>query len=90
MGDWDALEFPEGVMNMADKEDEVVDSITNTIDWAFKLGYSDKKSVKIARRALEKKGLVSHPAFEAAWTIALDLRGLPELADKYLHGEANV
>jgi hypothetical protein len=90
LGDWDALEFPEGVMNMADKEDEVVDSITNTIDWAFKLGYSDKKSVKIARRALEKKGLVSHPAFEAAWTIALDLRGLPELADKYLHGEANV
>ena len=77
-------------MNMADKEDEVVDSITNTIDWAFKLGYSNPKSVKIARRALEKKGLVSHPAFEAAWTIALDLRGLPALADKYLHGEANV
>ena len=70
---------------MANKDDETVESITNTIDWAFKLGYSDKKSVKIAKRALEKKGLVSHPAFEAAWTIALDLRGLPELADKYLH-----
>ena len=64
-------------------KDDVVESITGTIDWAFKLGYSNPKSVRIAHRALEKKGLTTHPAFTAAWTIALDLRGLSKLADKY-------
>jgi hypothetical protein len=66
-----------------DYKDDVVESITGTIDWAFKLGYSNPKSVRIAHRALEKKGLTTHPAFTAAWTIALDLRGLSKLADKY-------
>ena len=75
---------------MADKEDEVVDNITATIDWAFKLGYSNPKSVRIAHRALEKKGLVNHPAFVPAWTIALDLRGLSSLADKYTTGTVPV
>ena len=65
--------------------DDVVDSINSIIDWAFKLGYKDPKSVRIAHRALEKKGLTKHEAFEAAWTINLDLRGLSDLADKYVH-----
>lgn len=68
-----------------DYKDDAVDSITSTIDWAFKLGYGNKKSVRIAHRALEKKGLTTHPAFIAAWTIALDLRGLSKLADEYTH-----
>ena len=70
-------------MENDDMEKDVVESVNDLIYWAFKLGYGDEKSVRIAYRACEKKGLCKAPEFEAAWTIALDLKGLGALADQY-------
>jgi hypothetical protein len=63
--------------------EDVAITTQNTLDWAFKLGYSDRKSVKIAYRGCQKRGLLDKPGWEAAWTIWLDLRGLSKYADKY-------
>jgi len=59
----------------------------DTLDWAFNLGYSKAKCVRIGLRALTKKGVLNHPAFVPAWTIYLDLRGLSRFVKKYLPEE---
>ena len=63
---------------------DVVEMVNSTLDWAFNLGYSKAKCVRIGLRALTKKGVLNHPAFVAAWTIYLDLRGLSRFVKKYL------
>ena len=68
------------------KEDVAI-VVQSTLDWAFKLGYSNAKCVRIAIKALRKKGVFDNPAFVPAWTIYLDLRGLSHLIKKYLPEE---
>lgn len=58
--------------------------VHSTLDWAFKLGYSNAKCVRIALKALTKKGILEKEAFIPAWTIYLDLRGLSHLIKRYL------
>lgn len=62
---------------------DVVGIVESTIAWALNLGYSTAKCVRIAARALTKKGVTSNEAFTAAWTITLDLRGLSRFVEKY-------
>ena len=62
---------------------DVVGTVESTIAWALNLGYSTAKCVRIAARALAKKGVTSNEAFTAAWTITLDLRGLGRFVEKY-------
>jgi len=63
--------------------EDVATVVQSTLDWAFKLGYSNAKCVRIALKALRKKGVFDSPAFVPAWTIYLDLRGLGHLVTKY-------
>ena len=69
------------------KGPDVVDIVESTLNWAFTLGYSKAKCVRIGLRALTKKGVLNHPAFVPAWTIYLDLRGLSRFVKKYLPDE---
>lgn len=69
------------------KGPDVVVIVQSTIDWAFRLGYSNAKCVRLALRALSKKGILQNRAFVPAWTISLDLRGLGHLVKKYLPEE---
>ena len=70
------------------KGEDVATVVQSTLDWAFNtLSYSNAKKVRIAIRALTKKGVLNHPAFVPAWTIYLDLRGLSHLVKKYLPEE---
>ena len=62
---------------------DVVGVVESTIAWALNLGYSPAKCVRIAAKALAKKGVTSNEAFTAAWTITLDLRGLSRFVEKY-------
>lgn len=62
---------------------DVVGVVESTVAWALNLGYSTAKCVRIAARALSKKGVTSNEAFTAAWTITLDLRGLSRFVEKY-------
>ena len=72
--------------NMAEKEsnEDIIDQVNATMEWAFQLGYSDNKSVRICRDALTKKGLIEKPEARYAANMFLDLRGLHELGDKYI------
>ena len=72
------------------KGSDVVDIVESTLNWAFNLGYSKAKCVRIGLRALTKKGVLKHPAFVPAWTIYLDLRGLSRFVKKYLPEELQV
>lgn len=63
--------------------EDVATVVQSTLDWAFRLGYSNAKCVRIALKALRKKGVLDNPAFVPAWTIYLDLRGLGHLVTKY-------
>jgi hypothetical protein len=68
-------------------KEDIATVVQSTLDWAFKLPYSDAKRVRLAVRALTKKGLANNPAIVPAWTIWLDLRGLSRLVKKYLPEE---
>ena len=65
----------------------LIDEVHSKVAWALTLGYGNAKSIRIALRALEKKGFTTHPSFVAAWTLELDLRGLGHLVKKYLPEE---
>jgi len=65
-------------------KDDVASVVESTLEWAFKLGYSKAKCVRIALRALTKKGLGDNPAIIPMWTMWLDLHGLSRLVKKYL------
>lgn len=64
--------------------ESVVDSVNSTMDWAFGLGYSNAKCVRIAVRVLTKKGIINVDAARCAANMYLDLRGLHHLAEKYI------
>ena len=63
---------------------DVGQTVKSTIDWAFKLGYGNTKCVRIAYRALAKKGITKQDAFLACWKLQFDLLGLAKIADKVL------
>jgi len=63
---------------------DVVGVVESTINWALKLGYSTAKNIRIAFKALSKKGVMSNEAFIPALDITLTLRGLNKYMDKYL------
>lgn len=65
-------------------EIDVVGVVESTITWALKLGYSEAKCIRIAFKALWKKGVMTHKAFIPALDITLTLRGLNRFMDKYL------
>ena len=71
-------------MEGKEKEEDIIGQVNATMDWAFKLGYSDKKSVRICRDALTKKGLIEKPEARYAANMYLDLKGLHELADEFI------
>ena len=58
--------------------------VESTINWALNLGYSTAKNIRIAFKALNKKGIMSNEAFIPALDITLTLRGLNKYMDKYL------
>lgn len=63
---------------------DVVGVVESTINWALNLGYSPAKCIRIAFKALNKKGVMSNEAFIPALDITLTLRGLNKYMDKYL------
>jgi hypothetical protein len=68
-------------------KEDIAAVVESTLEWAFKLGYSNAKCVRIALRALTKKGLAENPAIIPMWTMWLDLRGLGRFVKKYLSTE---
>ena len=64
--------------------EDIATVVESTLEWAFKLPYSNAKRVRLAIRALTKKGYINNPAIVPMWTIWLDLRGLSHLVKKYL------
>lgn len=72
------------VMEGKETDNDIIDQVNATMEWAFKLGYSDNKSARICRDALTKKGLIERPETRYAANMFLDLRGLHDLADKYI------
>ena len=71
-------------------QEDIATVVQNTLDWAFNLPYSNAKRVRLAVRALTKKGLAHNPDIVPAWTIWLDLRGLSRLVKKYLPEDVQV
>lgn len=65
-------------------KEDIGETIMSTIQWAMGLGYRSDKAVRIAYRALVKKGIVEKPEFTASWTMNLDLRGLGKYAARYV------
>ena len=65
-------------------KEDIGETIMSTIQWAIGLGYRSDKAVRIAYRALVKKGIVSNPSFTSSWTMNLDLRGLGKYAARYV------
>ena len=65
-------------------KEDIAETIMSTIQWAMGLGYRSDKAVRIAYRALVKKGIVSNPSFTSSWTMNLDLRGLGKYAARYV------
>ena len=63
---------------------DVVGVVESTVAWALNLGYSTAKCIRIAFKALNKKGVMTHKAFIPALDITLTLRGLNKYMDKYL------
>lgn len=72
------------VMEGKETDDDIIDQVNATMEWAFKLGYSANKSARICQDALTKKGLIERPEARYAANMFLDLRGLHDLADKYI------
>lgn len=70
-----------------DFKEDIASVVEGTLEWAFKLPYSDAKRVRLAVRALTKKGYATNPAIVPMWTMWLDLRGLSRLVKKYLPEE---
>ena len=70
--------------NSRNGEIDVVDVVESTIKWALNLPYSKAKNIRIAFKALSKKGVMSNEAFIPALDITLTLRGLNKYMDKYL------
>lgn len=70
--------------NARNGEVDVVGVVESTINWALNLGYSTAKNIRIAFKALNKKGVMSNEAFIPALDIILTLRGLNKYMDKYL------
>ena len=70
--------------NARNGEVDVVGVVESTINWALNLGYSTAKNIRIAFKALSKKGVMSSEAFIPALDITLTLRGLNKYMDKYL------
>lgn len=68
-------------------KDDIAATVESTLEWAFRLDYSNAKRVRIALRALAKKGLAENPAIIPMWTMWLDLRGLSRFVKKYLSEE---
>ena len=68
-------------------KEDIAAVVESTLEWAFKLDYSNAKRVRIAVKALTKKGLVNNPAIIPMWTMWLDLRGLSRFVKKYLPEE---
>ena len=68
-------------------KEDIASVVESTLEWAFKLEYSNAKRVRIALRALAKKGLGNNPAIIPMWTMWLDLHGLSRLVKKYLSEE---
>lgn len=68
-------------------KEDIAAVVESTLEWAFKLDYSNAKRVRIALRALTKKGLAENPAIIPMWTMWLDLRGLSRFVKKYLSEE---
>ena len=69
----------------ASKDDEdIIDKVNAIMEWAFRLGYSDNKSVRICRDALAKKELLNKPEARYAANMFLDLRGLGDLGEKFI------
>lgn len=71
-------------MDALENSEDIIDKVNSIMAWAFKLGYSDNKSVRICRDALAKKGLIEKPEARYAANMFLDLRGLHDLGDKYI------
>ena len=68
-------------------KEDIAATVESTLEWAFRLDYSNAKRVRIALRALAKKGLADNPAIIPMWTMWLDLRGLSRFVKKYLSEE---
>ena len=70
---------------MANKDElDIVNEVNYLMDWAFRLNYSDAKSVQIAKDALTKKGLYDKKEARYAANLWLDLKGLGALGEKYI------
>ena len=65
-------------------KEDIASVVEGTLEWAFKLPYSNAKRVRLALRALTKKGYANNPGIIPMWTMWLDLRGLSRLVKKYL------
>lgn len=68
-------------------KEDIASVVEGTLEWAFKLPYSNAKRVRLALRALAKKGYANNPGIIPMWTMWLDLRGLSHLVKKYLSEE---
>lgn len=74
-------------MTTSYKNEELPQLTEKTLEWAFSLGYSPAKSVRIAVRAMLKKGYMQkgyNLDFFAPWCLWLDLKGYTNLVTKYL------
>lgn len=65
-------------------KEDVLATIRSTIEWALGLGYRSDKAVRLANRALWKKGLAEKPEFAEGWTNTLNEKGLGKYAARYL------
>lgn len=63
--------------------ENLTDTILSTVVWAMGLGYRSDKVVRIAYRALVKKGIVNNPQFNNAWVDVLNSRCLGKYAERY-------
>ena len=68
-------------------KEDIAAVVEGTLEWAFNLPYSNAKRVRLALRALSKKGYANNPEIIPMWTMWLDLRGLSRLVKKYLPEE---
>lgn len=66
------------------EEDDIIEQVNYIMEWAFKLGYSDNKSVGICRDALAKRGLIDKVEARYAANMFLDLKGLHHLGEKFI------
>lgn len=65
-------------------QEDIVAIVNSTMDWAFRLGYSNAKNVRLAVRVLAKKGLIDREEVRYVANMYLDLKGLHRLGVKYI------